>query len=403
MHDITQRAAEAAHVPSFDDVLARGQRRRRIRNGAVAGIAATAVVAIIGGVQLVDPGGGNIPQPAPSVPTPTPTPTDEEPTEATDASELDQLVDDPGALVVDAAVTGNAATAVLWQVTGRDQSGLAISGDGYATRHLQELPIPGEVVSAGDAFLVRDQTMSKAWVAGPDGSWTRVVVAGPEAPVTEGEVPLAMSSGLIAVDAATARAHPVNAPDMAWEIDFYGGRLTAVTTVIDGSGTEEVTYQWSDDGGASWQSAGFDRKAMSTEVVVPTAAGTPHVIALNRSGGVAPLDSVLTMPAEGGGFTETSYGGERATISGAWAVDGEIHFLGDLWGESAPRESGVYRWDDGSLDLVPSSAPEATDADRSVLVDVADTRGGPTVLIAVEDRLFRSTDGGATWEEIAGR
>ena len=84
-------------------------------------------------------------------------------------------------------------------------------------------------------------------------------------------------------------------------------------------------------------------------------------------------------------------------------MDGEIRFLGDLWGDTAPRESGVYRWDDGSLELVPSSAPEVTDADDSTLVDVVDTRGGPTLLIAVDDRLFASTDGGARWRSIAAR
>ena len=60
-------------------------------------------------------------------------------------------------------------------------------------------------------------------------------------------------------------------------------------------------------------------------------------------------------------------------------------------------------WIDGRLELIPSSAPEVTDADDSTLVDVVDTDDGPTVLIAVDDRLFESTDGGATWKAIAAR
>ena len=125
------------------------------------------------------------------------------------------------------------------------------------------------------------------------------------------------------------------------------------------------------------------------------------MIAISTSdGAIAPLASVLTMPADGGGFTETPYDGELATFSAAWVVDGEIRFLGDLWGNDGPRESGVYRWVDGRLELIPSSAPEVTDADDSTLVDVVDTDGGPTLLIGVDDRLFESTDGGATWQAI---
>ena len=295
-------------------------------------------------------------------------------------------------------------TAVFWQVADREPSGLAVSADGYATRSLTRLPIPGEVFTAGDRFLVRDEAMSKVWIAGPDGEWTKVEVAGPEAPVADGEVPVSMSDGLVAVDPGTARAHPVDAPEGLFRIDYYGGRLTATSTVNDSdTGQQDVTYHWSDDGGATWKTANFTIAFLWSAQVVPTAAGSDHVIAIARDGAIAPLAAVLTMPADGGGFTETPYDGELATFSGAWTVDGEIRFLGDLWGNDSPRESGVYRWVGGRLELMPSSAPEVTDADDSTLVDVVATDGGPTLLIAVDDRLFASTDGGATWQAIAAR
>lgn len=398
MHDIAHAAADAARVPDFADVLARGRRRSKVRNGVVAGVAALAVAAIVGSVQIVGSDDNRPPQPAPSPPT---TVIDEDPSTK---GALDLFIDDPSAVIADAAVTENGATAVLWRMADREQTGLAVSADGYATRHLQRLPIPGEVFAAGDRFLVRDQAMTELWLAGPDGGWTKVEVARAVAPVADGEVPVSMSDGLVAVNPGTARAHPVDAPGEAFRIDYYGGRLSAISTVNDSeTGQRDATYHWSDDGGATWQSATFASAFMWSEYVVPTAAGSDHVIVMSSDGAIAPLASVLTMPADGGGFTETAYDGALATVSAAWVVDGEIQFLGDLWGNDGPRESGAYRWLDGRLELIPSSAPEVTDADDSTVVDVVDTDGGPTLLIGVDDRLFESTDGGATWQAIESR
>ena len=194
MHDIAHAAADAARVPDFADVLARGQRRSKVRNGVVAGVAAVAVAAIVGGTQLLGSDESSAPEPAPSPPT---TVIDDEPSTK---NALELFIDDPNALVGDAAVTENGATAVLWRWSTATQWGLAVSADGYATRHLARLQIPGEVFTAGDRFLVRDEAMSKVWVAGPDGEWTEVEVAGPEAPVADGEVPVSMSDGLVVVN-----------------------------------------------------------------------------------------------------------------------------------------------------------------------------------------------------------
>lgn len=73
MHDIAHAAADAARVPSFDDVLARGQQRRNRRHGLAAGAAALAVASVIGVTQLFGGGDARAPQPTPS---PSPTFTD---------------------------------------------------------------------------------------------------------------------------------------------------------------------------------------------------------------------------------------------------------------------------------------------------------------------------------------
>ncbi|RHW28748.1 hypothetical protein D0Z08_02545 [Nocardioides immobilis] len=399
MHDIAQAAADAAQVPSFDEVLRKGQRRRNVRNGLTAGGAALAVASIIGIGQLVGTDADKEPEPAPSPPS-----TVIEDPPAGEGPE--RIVDHPNAVVGDAAVSESGATAVFWRVVNREQWGLAVSGDGFVTRSLAQLPIPGYVVAAGDRFVLSDQTQSRVWVAGLDGEWTRVEVSGSDAPVADGEVPVSTSDGLVAVDPDRARAHPVDAPEQAFRIDAYGGRLTAITSVHHDSGTQTATYHWSDDGGASWHTTSFDADYMWIPQVVPSAAGTEHAIAMVSDGAtIGPLAGVLTMPADGGSFAETEYDGELASFSGVWTVDGEIRFLGDLWGDGSgpPRESGVYRWADGQLERIPSSAPEVTDVDDSTLMDVVDTAGGPTLLIAVDKRLFESTDGGGTWEELAAR
>lgn len=69
MHDIAHAAADAARVPSFDDVLTRGRKRRTRRGALMVGAAAVAVAAVIGTGQVLDSDGGPV-QPAPNVPRP---------------------------------------------------------------------------------------------------------------------------------------------------------------------------------------------------------------------------------------------------------------------------------------------------------------------------------------------
>lgn len=397
MHDIAHAAADAARVPSFDDVLDRGhQIHRRRRALGVAG-GALAVAGMLGIGQLIGfDGDGKDIQPAPPSPRPSQS-------QAVDGSGPAAYVDDEAALIHGAAVT-DGGIGVLWTHPGGQSgpSGLAVSDDGFASRDVSRLPIPGEIEAAGDWFILRDQAATRLWVVDRAGERRPVAVSGPIAPVAAGEVPFGFGSQVVAIDPEAATAHPVPAPDLAYDVLAYGGRLSFDSSNVTGGPTTEVTYHWSDDGGASWASATFETAWDDVIQVVPTEAGADHVLAISTGRSIRPLGSVLTLPAAGGSFTETAYDGDLATFSGAFVVDGEIRFLGDLWGDSGPRESGLYRWTDGSLERVASGA-EVTGREDATLVDVAPAPGGPVVLLADGAELFRSDDGGVSWTDLAAR
>ncbi|MEZ0579332.1 hypothetical protein [Nocardioides sp. MH1] len=71
MHDIAHAAADAARVPDYDQVLAKGRRHRARRRGIAVGAAALAVATIVGVTQVVGGGDGGAPEPAPSPDVPT--------------------------------------------------------------------------------------------------------------------------------------------------------------------------------------------------------------------------------------------------------------------------------------------------------------------------------------------
>jgi hypothetical protein len=401
MHDIAQAAADAAQVPDFGDVLARGQRRRNVRHGLVAGAAALAVATIVGATQVLGGSNGRDLEPAPS-----PTVTTTEISDGGAAGGPERIIDDPGARIGDAAITADGATAVFWRLLDQQPWALAVTDDGFATRSEWRLAIPGDVTPAGDGFLISDQARAKLWLVDPAGERVRVVIGGPEGPVGEDEVPIGMGTVLVAVDPLTATAHPVPVPGATYDVGTYGGRLSGITTVIDGAGGRVATYHWSDDGGASWQTASFDPGELGSPEVVPTSAGADHVIIMLGDGAtIGPLMAVLTMELGADDFTQTDYEGEQASQSGAFVVDGELRLFADLWGDGSgpPRESGLYRWADGALERIPSAHPEITDVQDRSLVDVAATADGPRLLMASGAALFASADGGVTWDELPAR
>jgi hypothetical protein len=261
MRDIAQAAADAARVPGFDELLDRGRRHRNRRTALTATGAALAVATIIGATQLVGGDDGREPDLAPL-------PSETTFIEPSPESAAAAIVDDPEAQIADAAVAPNGATAVLWRVVGQQPHALAVSGDGFETRRESRLPIPGTVVPAGDGFIVRDEALSKVWLVPADGERRLVEVDGATAPAAEGEVVVANSDGLVAVDPAKARAHPVPSPEGTYAISSYGGRLSGFTNLVHENGARESTYHWSDDGGATWRSTTFDSGELGIPEVV---------------------------------------------------------------------------------------------------------------------------------------
>lgn len=72
---ISRRAADAAHLPAFDDLARRGRRRRGTRVGGVVVVGVLAVAGVVGLAQQLDGRGGSEPQPVEPKPTVTSGPT----------------------------------------------------------------------------------------------------------------------------------------------------------------------------------------------------------------------------------------------------------------------------------------------------------------------------------------
>lgn len=158
----------------------------------------------------------------------------------------------------------------------------------------------------------------------------------------------------------TAQPDAVHQPDLS---DDRMQVVAALRTLPD-----HATYHWSDDGGATWQNAAFDAGELGSPEVVPTAAGGDHVIIVR--------------------------GRRRAAV--------------------VRRPVGRRRWSAPRVGPLPlGRRPARPDHQREPgghRRPGADARrrgrhpcGGPTLAVAVDNRLFRSTDGGGTWEELAAR
>jgi hypothetical protein len=402
MRDIAQAAAEAARVPDFDEILARGRQHRARRHGLAVGATALAVVTIIGVTQLVGGDGGEPPQPAPSPPSTTIT--DEPRTSADPAA----IIDHPDAQIAGAALTSGEDDnwASLWRVVNNRKYWLAITGDAFATRTGVLLPDAADVFAAeGGGFVVRDYLFRKLWITDVDGELRRVTVSGGEAPVSDGEIAVWSARGLLAIDSVTATAHPVDAPEGAFVVREYGGRLTALTGEYAESGGT-AAYHWSDDGGATWSQVSFLTGQLGSPEVVLTPAGSDHwVLLLGDGATIGPIMSVLTMATTDDSFTEVAYDGEQASQAGAFVRNGELRMFVDLWGDGSgpPHESGLFRWAGGGLERIATEDPEVTDTQARTLVSADVIEGAEILWVAVDDKLFESADGGITWREMRAR
>ncbi|HYG94577.1 MAG TPA: hypothetical protein VD859_13425 [Nocardioides sp.] len=414
---VMRAAADAAHLPDFADVAARGRRRRNTRNGVVLGVAALATATLVGAVQLI--GGGSSGEVAPAG-TDTPSPSvdrtardDEQ--EARDDGQLgEHIVDDEQALPIDVAASGEDVRATLW----RSEDGIALSvvdDAGDWMRTTAEVPAGTTVWPATDArFVVVEGGDPEAMtIVHRDGYGIEVDADAAEGPVGEAEVVVAVGTelgeyGAYAVDVDAATAHPVDLPvDDPFRVDVFGDRIVAQQSV---GNTAEVVVHWSDDG-SEWHFA--PTTAGTRHLVVPAAEGDPILLETADGADPAPLDAVHVLDGEE--FERTEYTGDvPALLAVPYDEPGDVGFFygeevrvfATLWGqgENIPREAGLFAWTGFDLDHLTSGAPEFTDDEDPGVVSVEFEDGAPVLWISGADgTLFRSDDGGASFDQYDGR
>lgn len=407
--DVARLAADAAQVPDFDSLARRGRGRRTRRQAGALAVAALAVAGIVGVVQVFGNGDGDV-RPGPAE-TPSQTPS-QTPTEATDGpgqAELAAVVDSDATRMLAMAVTPGdpERMAVLWQW--EDQRWvLAWTVDGFATRSLRAVPSGSSLTPAADgAFVLREGWEGAVLrLIDGDGLSDPVAVSEKVEPVGAGEVPVVLApeaggTQVIAV-AADGTGHPIPVRAGLDSIQAFGNRLAGFAY---GDG---VTYHWSDDGGATWQDAD-PGPGEYPPLVVQSAIGQDHAIIEGGDGATLfPFVAIRTASAaapEQWTRTEAEKGGDHVTIGGAWNEDGEIRVLASRWNDKDRLvDAGVWRVVGGSLEKVASNPPEITDH-PDVAPFAFEYVDGPVVWVLGNKtgEVWRTTDGGATWERFAAR
>lgn len=395
MHEIAERAADAARAPSFADLVDRGRRRRSRRHGAVAGAAVALTVAtIVGATQLLGGGSSREPQPVPA-----PSTTISDPSTGVDPS---AVVDGRRARVVDVALgaTGRGA-AVVWE--DHDRTALTLSDDGFRTRTDIGLPDGTTVEPAldGSFVVLGGGQRHRVWIARGNGAFDEVTVSEREGVVRPGEVAVVapdpsfpmVHKDVLAVDAETLTAHWVSGlPPAATSFTAFAGRITALERIGNDYPPGPTTYYWSDDGGRTWGSAELPSTDLSTFEVVPTGSFRPHLVLESGDGAtLAPVVALHRMPYGGDAWEDLAYDGPRLTYAVApdgswsgWACGDDVCFLGDQWGDGArpPVSSGIYRWGSAGATPADDDRPDVIEQQGRAVVALRSTEEGYTTYVA---------------------
>ncbi|WP_435770798.1 hypothetical protein [Nocardioides sp. SYSU DS0651] len=369
------------------------------------GTAAASVAAVVAVTQVVGSGNGGAPPGPVDRSSEAPTATT---TRGTDhVTGLAALVDGAEARIVSMAVTTGdpEGMATVWQVED-GRAVLALTDDGYATRTLLEVPTTTRVHQAGRGrfVLVDGLPTKRVRVVASDGTTTPVTVSPSEAPLAEGEVPIVtgtQSRQIVGV-ATDGTAHRVPTPKGMVDVRSLGGRLVGIAF------DRTAVYHWTDDGGATW-----DARDLGVDTVFASPLESPpghdHAVVEGADGATLfPLVALHTASAgDPTEWTRTALQ-DRAvhwTVDGGWVDADGVRLL--LTGEPAgrrrgPSEAGVFRVVDGELEKVSGLGDVRKDGSlQMLLVEYAD---GPVVWIAGEGHeVWRTTDGGVTWEPFRAR
>lgn len=412
--DVADAAAEAvASPPDLDALRHRGDRRRRVRRTALAGIAAAAVVAAIGVGQV--PGADRS---TPADQRPKPSPSQVNPANLTP----EEIVDNPRATLSKVAVspTDSDVRATVWQLcgSGRCARATAVTADGFETRAVIKGGQSWELTPLGSrGFLFTEYGMGvAAQLLAPDGSVSLVEIEDePERPLADGEVVLGIPGedmpwgAWLAIDPVTGSARVLSFPDHVRAfVQQPGGRLE----VLRQDGASE--FQWSDDGGISWRKHALPKNSSALYQLVPS--GQPSTMALVEGGDGAtnlPFGAVHVSRDGGDTWERISQDEQPAAYVGTAAVlpDGRLlahlHAWSDDTEQPADRSHGFYVGADWR-DLEPLDMGAPFTADQAPHgPDVLAVHAGAeavTIYAASEsDDLFRTTDNGMTWEEVQTR
>lgn len=446
---LAEAAAQAARVPAYDDLLARGTRRRRRRTALAVTATVAAVLAVVAGVTLPGRDRAEGPLP-PATPGPTSTPTSAPttgptsgPTSGTTATPADvraeaaAIIDAPrarlGWLAVDqtdplvrVAVWHECPTCPRWAV--------ALTRDGFATRVVADRvftdpPTKPEVRADGGAALTAwTRNTEQVFAVGADGTVTPAEPVGGPSPLGADELligPTYDNDGNGAptywgVDPDAGTAHPLRVPDLASQVvQMPGGQLRAVDWVGD--------YSYSDSGGRGWTHVpGPDvRAGVAALRRIPIAPAGLHALIQGSDGATLyPLvaahrltdPTVPTWASYPGPTDPTAYiGGEVVLPDGrlvvaavAWSDNnrsragtppGLYVSAGSDWSAlswvapGAPFDTATARWDPTLLDatLIDPDAPGGGSGARL------------TVLGPDGREAYATTDLGATWTPVPAR
>lgn len=408
---VGRAAAAAAVPPDFGAIVRRGRRRRNVRTGVSVGAAAAALAGIVGMTQVL---GG--PTPAPPQPagssTPTVSITDSAgTTDAADATaDVAAVVDHPDARPVGIAVTpGDPDTkAVVWQRGNR--WALAVTDDGFVTRTLLAVPpgtdpVPGP---EGTFVLTGGWRADSLRIVDVDGRNEAITDRGPVAPVDGGEIAVVQGEPgqdqtVVAVDVAAGTAHPVETPPDLYDLRSYALRLQGLSVADDG---RTMVHHWSDDGGATWEVEDLGSE-QAFGGIVPSPIGGPRAVIESGDGATLFPFVALHHAQPPGASSRTPFAGPASmTLTSTFFYGDEVRVVGTLWDDSGQEAVDSGTWvvgADGTVEKVVSDTPEVSDRQDVPLICL-EYVDGPVVWTAGEDGdVWRSADGGATWERHAAR
>ena len=402
LHEIGRAAADAAELPDFELLRARGERRQTVRRTAWVGVAAVAVVGVIGVAQLA----GRNPAAAPIDPVTTgPTVTSSPaPTEETSSSNPQPdplaaaIVDDPLALMTDLRIDPEHpdVMASLWQCTDPDceQRGaaLALTGDGFATRTIYRVERGGLFAALGGGAFHYKANL---------GFGDVFRVPGVDAPASGGAV-VSIGSGLrlwTLVD-ADGSSHPIeNAEGFNQIMRTVDGGLTALGADQDA--------QWvvarSTDLGVTWHRQRLTGSAPTPLFSIIPSAGAPALLESADGATVAPVLATWRLEHSGQWVRHAAPAGDTAYTDGQVVLpDGRLLTAVMDWNPQGLPGFYVSDEDDWSTmtrvstlfpdDFRPYVLATSVSA-RSVTMVVADPQTG------YSDEGWRSTDA-QSWDQV---